>query len=109
MKIINNYAARQRPISHRFDVQFIVNSNGVIEEEHHEKKIALLALRILMLLGPLVIRCMLFLKRNAEGRENTLGTLHNLTEEEAVKFNETWKRQAVSSIPGSRNRSHMLD
>eukprot|EP01018_Ginkgo_biloba_P038010 Gb_12064 [translate_table: standard] len=85
------------------------NSNGVVEEEHHEKDSSAGTenINVARAIGDKMHA--ISRKRNAEGRENTLETLHNLTEEEVVKFNETWERQADSSLPGSRNRSHMLE
>lgn len=86
-----------------------VGPNGVMEAEHHEKdsSAGIENSGVARAIGDKMHA--VCKKRNADGRENTLETLHNLTEEEAVKFNETWETHAASSLPGSRSRSRMLE
>lgn len=78
-------------------------ADGVVEEEHEEhdsttrqetKRLS----RGLWNKGHSVTR-----KRYAEGSENYVETLHNLTEEEKNDFDEDWRRQAEKSLPGWNN------
>lgn len=86
-----------------------VGPNGVMEAEHHEKdsSAGIENSGVARAIGDKMHA--VCKKRNADGRENTLETLHNLTEEESVKFNETWETHAATSLPGSRSRSRMLE
>lgn len=86
-----------------------VGPNGVMEAEHHEKDTSagIENSGVARAIGDKMHA--VCKKRNADGRENTHEMLHNLTEEEAVKFNERWETHAASSLPGSRNRSRMLE
>jgi len=86
-----------------------VGPNGVMEAEHHEKdsSAGVENSGVARAIGDKMHA--VCKKRNADGRENTLEALHNLTEEEAVKFNETWETHAANSLPGSGNRSRTLE
>ncbi|XP_057864363.2 uncharacterized protein LOC131072255 isoform X2 [Cryptomeria japonica] len=80
--------------------------NGVVEEGQYEEDTVagIESRRVARALGEKMHA--VSRKRNSDGRENTLETLHNLTE---VKFDETWKRHGGSSFPGPTNRLRMLE
>ncbi|KAJ7295042.1 hypothetical protein O6H91_05G077500 [Diphasiastrum complanatum] len=84
-------------------------SNGVLAEEHHEKdssgKEAHRISRGIKDKGRSITR-----KRNAEGRDDMVDTLHNLREDETGDFEKDWETAAERSLPGwRRNRSRALN
>lgn len=48
-------------------------------------------------------------KKNSDGRTDSLQTLHNLNEDELMKFEEDWKVNADKLFPGWNNGFNMLE
>ncbi|KAJ7562786.1 hypothetical protein O6H91_03G084500 [Diphasiastrum complanatum] len=83
--------------------------SGVVAEEHHEKESSGQEIhrisRGIKDKGRSVTR-----KRNAEGREGTVDTLHNLNEEGTGDFEKNWEAAVGRNLPGwNKNRSRALN
>lgn len=83
--------------------------NGLTEEGHYEKDsvAGTESRRVAQALGEKMHA--VSRKRNSDGRENTIETLHNLTEGEAVKFDEACESHGGSSIRRPTNSLRMLE
>ncbi|XP_024536261.1 uncharacterized protein LOC112348277 [Selaginella moellendorffii] len=83
--------------------------NGVVHEEHHEKDSSSKSETHRVSRGIHDKGHSLTRKRNAEGREENLQTLHNLGEEEVPEFEKRWEFEAERNLPGwNRNRARSL-